>query len=198
MKMKRHIVTFPFAGGAVINDRRFPLGAARLFCCLALFCGLMNAPALSQADSSRRGWLSFGFGAAGGSTFDGPAGLLSVSYRSEIGLLRARLLNTGPLLSNLTATGAVNDIIELGATYGLVYESSPVMLSASAGAAVLWIDTQRERGAERTVTLGIPVIVDAWYVPFRFFGIGASAYGTVNTTATYGGFAVCLGFGKLR
>lgn len=175
-----------------------PFRVLRLFAAAsALVLTPVHAQAQNGADHAA--WLTFGFGGTGNGDYHGPAGCISGSYLSEAGLFSARLLSAGEAQAGpASPAGTVNDLLEVSGTYGLVYQGPQLLLSASAGVALLWIEQQAAPGVDRSTTVGLPVILSASFVPVRFLGIGASVFATVNATASYSGIVGCISIGNMK
>lgn len=47
-------------------------------------------------------------------------------------------------------------------------------------------------------TIGLPIHFEAFFTPVRFFGIGVILFANINSSQSFGGFCLCIQFGKLN
>lgn len=164
-------------------------------------------PALAQIDrnmgSVNNTWLNLGIG---GSTH-GLTGQISLSVQNGIHLITLRYVsNTEFNIMGPTPSESVWDISIL---YGRSWESRLAMASISGGLGLVggirrgdyirsngWFSSTYQKCPFSTV--GFPVDIQLFWLPFRFLGFGIQGFANLNSEESFYGFVLGLQVGRLR
>ncbi|HEY3011183.1 MAG TPA: hypothetical protein VGJ36_00455 [Gemmatimonadales bacterium] len=169
--------------------------AARAATLVAVLTLAVCGPAPAQAPPPTRGsntyWMGLGVG-AGSEDF---AAQLNASYQFGANIVSLRAAATAGLFDD-----GFNDVALL---YGRGTRSPASRFHAGAALGISVADGCRGGGVfsscrDMPAVLGLPIELQAFWRPSRFFGLGLYGFGNLNHSQSFAGLTLALQLGRLR
>lgn len=172
---------------------------------LALLLAVPFLSPLQPVDAQRAdsgSWVTVGAGLSGNGKEDP-----SVNLGGEFALQHGGHLFSGRVFYFAQPFGTVSEASEIALLYGRKRQGRRSQVALTAGIAFLRCQDQSLCGTGRWTSdenpdfehrVGLAVSGQAFWIPFRVFGIGLYGFGNINPTQSF--FGVMLGFrlGRLR
>jgi len=160
----------------------------------------------SLQDKGNFYWLNIGSGLTlSDSSTLGFGSVLSLSHEHERRLYSLRFLGSNEL--NLFEKPSLY-LLDLGLLYGYMYRLGNNAFSISSGVSLIGgnkkgklinsEDFTDEYEEINYVTIGLPLELQALYIPFKYFGLGITFFGNLNNEKSYYGSMLTFQFGKLN
>lgn len=147
-----------------------------------------------------RGIIGAGVGA--GSFFIGSNSTLGLDLEVIVERNKTIYSIGGRSMSTFKVSTMNNYMQSYDLTIGRVLKINNLFTSLSLGIAYLegeeWHKVEDKYQSKKYRTIGFPISVKGFLVPFRFYGIGVDLYANINSASTFYGIYACHQFGLLK
>lgn len=154
-----------------------------------------------QDESKERNnhmWVNLGYGFVGGNNIYGVGFIANAQYFSKIGLIGFRYFKADNTAIHTGFSNYMDDISEIGITYGYSRNFGILNLSASAGVGALWGEERGPGVDNNFAVVTIPVQGSFILQPAPIIGLGVMLSTSVNSHSTITGAHFVLQLGRLR
>ena len=167
--------------------RRYVVGGAMAVLLLAM----IGLPAALASQDRPRIWLGVGLGGAGGSVGEGGGALMAeIIYQTGVHHFGVRALGAADPFGY-----SGDEFGEVGVLYGRSVKRRWGHAAISTGLA--WTGFGSCQGSGGCSTVGVPVVAEVAARLFSIVGVGAQAFGNLNTKSVYRGAVLFLQLGWL-
>lgn len=156
---------------------------------LILFMIGVTPSLFAQIDNSPYFWINSG----GGISSIDAAVNGSLSYQSHRNIFSLRFVGAGTLFEDWTT--------DLGFMFGRALRyGGRRFLSIHAGLSFVEVSRSEHLFDEDEIkhTIGVPIEIQAFLRPIRFFGIGLVGFASINAEDSFAGIALNVQWGKLK
>lgn len=169
---------------------------------ICVFCTFSTQKVFAQNNDQVKkpilAWINLGYGVAGGNDLLGLGLIANAQFDSKIGLFGLRFFKAGDTAFHTGFSNYIDEISEIGFTYGYSHNFGILNLSTSAGIGALWGE-ERGPGAKNNFSVvSLPVQGSIALQPVPIIGLGVMLYSSINSKSTISGALFVLQLGRLR
>ncbi len=143
-----------------------------------------------------------GGGTGSGSFFTGKNSMIGFNFELMIERNKTVYSIAGRSLSTFKISNMNNYMQSYDLTIGRVLKSNNLFSSLSLGIAYLegetWHKIADQYHSKNYQTIGLPISIKGFIVPFRYYGLGVDLYANINSASSFYGIYLCHQVGLLK